>query len=265
MRRSVAWDVALMSVCYCLGMSALFSSVTVVSLVVDERVSPSLALLPPALQKLVQTAASFPGARHRNKRGFVTAAVIGSIGYAVCAVAVACISKEKHPQASFVVLCVGYCISGLSDPFVQFLRFSAGEIANGPFKARAVSYVVAGGAFAAVFGPELSRTLVDLIPGRKYAGSYCGACILLLVECVLIECIDFTPASKKLEQPTEGAKSNRNEYNNSQQKKSNSVHPHPQSPKLLVKAPLEASFADTAVDGSSKTSPVLSFEEQEYQ
>jgi predicted MFS family arabinose efflux permease len=37
---------------------------------------------------------------------------------------------------------------------VQFTRFTAAEISPRAFKARAISYVVAGGALAAVVGPE---------------------------------------------------------------------------------------------------------------
>jgi hypothetical protein len=140
--RHAAWDVGLLAICFCLGMGALFSSVTVIALVVRDRVNPGLALVPPALQKLFTTMAAYPGARHRNKRGFITASLIGSAGYAVAAVAVAAIDD---PATSFCLLCVGYCIAGLNDPFVQFTRFTAAEISPKAFKARAISYVVAGG------------------------------------------------------------------------------------------------------------------------
>lgn len=106
------YDVALLSFCYCLGMGSLFAGVTVVSLVVNERVSPGLALLPPALQKLVQTAASYPGARHKNRRGYSFGALLGALGYLISAMAVAFIEKETHPTQSFILLCVGYCVSG---------------------------------------------------------------------------------------------------------------------------------------------------------
>ena len=58
-------------------------------------------------------------------------------------------SISKVNQCIFTHIKRNPCFIGLSDPFVQFLRFSAGEIATGPFKTKAVSYVIAGGAMAA--------------------------------------------------------------------------------------------------------------------
>jgi MFS family permease len=193
-----------MSLCYSLGMGAMFASVSVVSLVVAERVGPGLALLPPALQKLVATLSAFPGARHKTKTGFSAAALLGSIGYFLSFIAVGCIDD---PKTSFAVLCLSYCISGVSDPFVQFLRFAASDISPKQFKSRAISYVVAGGAFAAVFGPELANLAVNLIPGRLYAGSYLMASMLLLLQACVIRTIDFSHApSECTEVPEEATK-----------------------------------------------------------
>jgi hypothetical protein len=47
------------------------------------------------------------------------------------------------------------------DMMVQFTRFTAAEISPRAFKARAISYVVAGGALAAVVGPE--RLMAGLV------------------------------------------------------------------------------------------------------
>ena len=192
-RRDARWDVLLLALCHCLGMGALFSSVSVVALVMRERAGAGLALLPMALQKLVQTAAVYPCARHRNRRGYLAASLVGSTGYAVAAVGVSLVDGGYAASTSAAVVCVGYCVSGLSDPFTQFLRFTAGEISPPGFRARAISYVVAGGALAAVIGPELSNTMVDAVPGSKYAGSYAGAAALLLLQGAVVTAVDFSP------------------------------------------------------------------------
>ena len=189
--RDVHWNVALLALCYCLGMGSLFSSVAVVALVMRDRVGAGLALLPMALQKLFQTVATYPGARHRTKSGYCAASLLGGTGYAIAALGVALIDE---PTSSAAVICAGYCVSGLSDPFTQFLRFTAADISPPAFKARAISYVVAGGALAAVVGPEVSNALVDVFPGRKFAGSYVGASALLLLQGVVVCFVDFLPA-----------------------------------------------------------------------
>ena len=87
-RRPFIYDTLLMSLCFALGMGSMFLSVSVVSLVVAEQVRPGLALVPPALQKLMATATAYPGARHKDRRGFTVAARVGSMGYLVAMSAV---------------------------------------------------------------------------------------------------------------------------------------------------------------------------------
>merc|ERR1712205_144329 len=179
----------LMSLCYALGGSQ-FVSVSVVSLVVAEQVSPGLALIPPALQKTMATATAYPGARHKDRRGFTTAALTGSLGYLVAMFAVLFVEGS----ASFGVLCVGYLLGGVSDPFVQFLRFASSDVAPMKFKPKAISYVIAGGTLAAILGPELAHATVDAIPEKLYAGAYLTASILLLVQALILAfAIDYAP------------------------------------------------------------------------
>lgn len=199
--RSVTKDVILLAVCYCCGMGALFSSVSVVSLVVAERVSPSFALIPPALQKAVQIPMAFLGAGHKTKFGFASASLVGAIGYAVAASAVAFISE---PTLSFVTICMAYCLAGTSDPFVQLMRFAAAEISPEAFKPRAISYVLAGGSLAALLGPGLATLLVEFVPGRRYAGSYLGAAALLFIQTCAVLCVDFTSAEQLVHDNTCG-------------------------------------------------------------
>ena len=189
-RRPFLYDTLLMSLCFALGMGSMFLSVSVVSLVVAEQVRPGLALVPPALQKLMATATAYPGARHKDRRGFTVAALVGSMGYLVAMSAVLFVEGA----ASFAVLCVGYLLAGVSDPFVQFLRFASSDVAPTKFKPKAISYVIAGGTLAAILGPELAHATVDAIPEKLYAGAYLAASVLLLVQALILAfAIDYTP------------------------------------------------------------------------
>src|SRR5262249_33550661 len=53
-------------------------------------------------------------------------------------------------------------------------RFAAADTASAEFKGRAVSWVLAGGLFAAFLGPQLVILTKDLIPPYLFAASYLG-------------------------------------------------------------------------------------------
>ena len=67
-----------------------------------------------------------------------------------------------------------------------FYRFTAAEIAGPQFKARAISYVLAGGVLAAFLGPNLARFTRDLIPEAEFAGSFASLLVVYALSLALI-------------------------------------------------------------------------------
>lgn len=88
--------------------------------------------------------------------------------------------------ASFWVFALAMAVIGVGGAFVQQFRFAAADNAPAAFKARAISFVLAGGIITAIIGPQIvifTRTLFDPV---MFAGSFAaipvvaavGACVL---------------------------------------------------------------------------------------
>jgi MFS family permease len=70
---------------------------------------------------------------------------------------------------------------------VQSYRFAAADSAEGPMKARAISWVMVGGLVGAIVGPQLVILTRDAVPGTPYVGSFLSqAALAVLVIPVLL-------------------------------------------------------------------------------
>jgi MFS family permease len=77
-------------------------------------------------------------------------------------------------HASFPLYLVATFCAGLYQASHLSYRFAAADTASAEFKGRAVSWVLAGGLFAAFLGPQLVILTKDLIPPSLFAASYLG-------------------------------------------------------------------------------------------
>lgn len=91
------------------------------------------------------------------------------------------VSYTAVMQGSFWLLCAGTFCGGLYAAAHQSYRFAAADTASDRFRARAVSYVLAGGIFAAVIGPQLVIWTKDILSPHLFAASFLGqsACAFL--------------------------------------------------------------------------------------
>jgi MFS family permease len=106
-----------------------------------------------------------------RRRGFMTGAVIGAAGSAICAWGIA--------SASFALFCLGTAIIGIYTAFGFQYRFAATEVATPEFKAKAISLVLAGGIAGGFLGPEASRWAKDLLP-TPFLGSFLVLSVIAL-------------------------------------------------------------------------------------
>ena len=142
----------------------------------------AMATLPLALQFVGTMAATIPASllmgRVGRRSGFSIGQTIG--------VVFALLSAYAVYQGYFWLFAVGSAGLGVHNAFWQYLRFAASEAVSRPKRARAISYVLAGGVVAAVAGPWLATHSRDLMNPVLFAGSYavlaglCAATILLL-------------------------------------------------------------------------------------
>jgi MFS family permease len=91
------------------------------------------------------------------------------------------ISSLAMLRGSFLLLLVGTLCGGLYAAAHQSYRFAATDTASAHFRAKAVSWVLAGGIFAGVIGPQLVILTKDAWPAYLFAGTYLAqsGCALL--------------------------------------------------------------------------------------
>jgi MFS family permease len=91
------------------------------------------------------------------------------------------ISYAAVVNSEFWLLLLGAFCGGLYAAAHQSYRFAAADTASEAFRPKVVSWVLAGGIFAAVIGPQLVIFTKDLLPPYMFAASYLGqsACAVL--------------------------------------------------------------------------------------
>src|SRR3546814_5442157 len=114
----------------------------------------SLATLPLALSTVVTAATTIPAsilmARIGRRAGFQLGAFIGAVVAGLAAWGVA--------EGNFALFCVGNALFGVFQASAMYSRFSAADPAAPAFRPPAVAWVLAGGAAAALPGPEVAAT-----------------------------------------------------------------------------------------------------------
>jgi MFS family permease len=128
--------------------------------------------------------ASFWMKRVGRRAGFMTGAVFGLIGSALCTLAV--------QLGSFWILCLGTLVAGVYNAFGQYYRFAAAETASPDFKSKAISLVLAGGIAGGVLGPESSKLTLNLLP-LPYMGSYASLMAFSVLAMLLTSFIAIPP------------------------------------------------------------------------
>lgn len=117
--------------------------------------------------------------------GFVTGSVIGMIGGLVSTYAIF--------EQSFWTFCVGLALIGSFNAFAHYFRFAAAEVSTQEFRSRAISYVLAGGVFAAVAGPNLAGFTYDMFEPVMFAGTFVAILGLYMSIVVIVMFVDFPP------------------------------------------------------------------------
>ncbi|SOD99709.1 MFS transporter [Caenispirillum bisanense] len=185
-------NVLLLSVAQALSMSSAVLVFTVTALAGGTfDIDPSLVTLPLTLQFATTMVATFPlahlMARLGRRVGFTVGQVFGIVG--------GLLSMQALLMGDFVLFCVAGAIIGVYNASWQFLRFAAAEASDERFRARAISWVLAGGLVAALIGGELAKGTTDLLP-VVFAGSYIGTAGLAALTIVVLQFLRMPPLPK---------------------------------------------------------------------
>ena len=115
--------------------------------------------------------------QHFGRRtGFFVGTLGGSLGAAVAAWGLA--------TGSFAIFLAGSLLTGIYMSAQGFYRFAAADTASDSFRPRAISFVLAGGLFAAVLGPQLMKLTADA-SSVPFLGTYIAVIVLNLVGSLL--------------------------------------------------------------------------------
>lgn len=136
--------------------------------------NPALATLPVSIFNLGLAIGTLPAAwvmrRHGRRLGYLFGASLGCVAGLVAAFGIY--------QQLFVIFCLGTMIAGFYASYVQSYRFAVADGAPEDIKPRLISWVMVGGLFAAIIGPQTVIWTRDMVPWAPFAGSFVAQAIL---------------------------------------------------------------------------------------
>ena len=100
-------------------------------------------------------------------------------------------------HASFALLLFGTFCGGLYAAAHMSYRFAAADTASDAFRPKAVSYVLAGGVFAAVIGPQLVILTKDLLSPHLFAASYLGQSACAAIAAIVLQFVKVPPLHER--------------------------------------------------------------------
>lgn len=129
---------------------------------------PALATLPVALQMVASVAVAIPAsllmARIGRRAGFMLGAFLAILG--------GVLATYGAMSENFLLFSLAALLLGVFTGFGNYFRFAAVDASTADYRARAVSYVMAGGVIAALLGPNLAHWGEWIVPGVEFAGGY---------------------------------------------------------------------------------------------
>ena len=119
-----------------------------------------------------------------RKRAFQAGLVVAMLSSAVCAFA-----ASSH---NFWLLVTATVVAGYYNANAALYRFAATELVAPSFKEKAISWVLAGGIFGAVVGPNLASATREALP-VAFAGAYAALVVVALLALLTMAFITFPP------------------------------------------------------------------------
>jgi MFS family permease len=152
----------------------------------------ALVTLPVSTTQLGLAAFTLPAAYFARRAGRRAASIIGAfVGVLSGALAAFAILR-----GDFWLFCVATFLAGFYTATVQQYRFAAADSATPAFKSRAISWVMAGGVFAAVIGPQTAIWTSELLAPVPFAGAFIGQMALAaLAAALLFRLVDVEPVA----------------------------------------------------------------------
>src|SRR5487761_1202173 len=164
--------------------AVIFATGSIVGATLAPRVS--LATVPLSMYVLGLAAGTLPTGAISRTFGRRTAFIIGT----GCGVLTGLIGAFAVLHSLFWLFCGATFLGGLYGAVSQSYRFAAADGASAAFRPKAVSWVMAGGVFAGVLGPQLVEWTMHIWPAYLFAFSYLMQAAVALVAMAVLAGVD---------------------------------------------------------------------------
>ncbi len=147
---------------------------------------PDLANLPVTMQHIGVMIWVFPAALLMQRVGRSIGFRVGSL-FGMTGAIVMCLGLYT---GNFLIMCIGGLVLGYAVACLQMYRFAAAELVPIHYRAKAISWVTAGGVAAAVIGPSIVRVTHDLAM-PLYLATYAAIICLHAIVFTIMSFITF--------------------------------------------------------------------------
>jgi MFS family permease len=146
----------------------------------------SLATVPLSMYVLGIAAGTLPTGAIARAYGRRVAFIIGT----GCGMLTGLLAAFAILRGSFVLFCCATFLGGLYGAVSQSYRFAAADGASAAYRPKAVSWVMAGGVFAGVLGPQLVQWTMDIWPPYLFAFSFVVQALVALIAMAVLAGVD---------------------------------------------------------------------------
>lgn len=148
---------------------------------------PALATVPISVFVVGMAAGTLPAGWLSREYGRRAAFLAGG----GCGVMAGLVGAAALLAQSFALFCVATLFAGLYGSVVQSFRFAAADGASAAFRPKALSWVMAGGVFAGVLGPQLVTWTMDLWSPNLFVVSYLAQAGIAVVAMAVLSGVDL--------------------------------------------------------------------------
>ena len=146
----------------------------------------SLATVPLSMYVVGMAAGTLPTGAISRRYGRRVAFIIGT----GCGAITGLLGAFAILHSIFWLFCCATFVGGLYGSVAQSYRFAAADGASQAYRPKAVSWVMAGGVFAGVLGPQLVQWTMDLWPPYLFAFSFVVQAAVALVAMAILVGVD---------------------------------------------------------------------------
>jgi MFS family permease len=156
--------------------------------IVGATLAPSIsfATVPLSMYVVGLAAGTLPTGVISRRYGRRVAFMIGT----GCGVLTGLLGAFAILHSSFPLFCCATFLGGLYGAVSQSYRFAAADGASAEYRPKAVSWVMAGGVFAGVLGPQLVQWTMDIWPPYLFAFSFVVQAMVALVAMAVLVGVD---------------------------------------------------------------------------